>query len=88
MLKGYQKRVIYLKNTGSEIFKEAYFVVDERKETESVSAKELVDEANRIIEENYFSKRKKHINLKLCLFSFSCGALVCALPFLICMFVR
>ena len=32
MLKGYQKRVIYLKNTGSEIFKEAYFVVDERKE--------------------------------------------------------
>ena len=50
-MRGYQKRVVYLKNPGSAIFEEAYFVIrdgQECKETE----KSIVDEANRIIREN------------------------------------
>jgi hypothetical protein len=52
MVRGYQKRIIYLKNTRSRYFDEAYFVVKEDRATESAPHDELVEEANRIIEEN------------------------------------
>ena len=50
-MKGYQKRVIYLKNTGSHIFDEAYFVVSREGES-AVTKGDMVVEANRIIEES------------------------------------
>ena len=50
-LKGYQKRVIYLKNTGSHIFDEAYFVVSREGEG-ALTKSDMVLEANRIIEES------------------------------------
>ena len=48
-MRGCQKRVIYLKNTGSRHFEEAYFVI---RSGESSSDKSMIDEANRIISEN------------------------------------
>ena len=48
-MRGYQKKVIYLKNTGSRHFEEAYFVV---RPGEKASPDKMIDEANRIIEEN------------------------------------
>ena len=48
-MRGYQKRVIYLKNTGSRHFEEAYFVV---RSGEVASPEKMIDEANRIVEEN------------------------------------
>lgn len=51
MVRGYQKRVIFVKNTGSRIFDEAYFVLSEREPCKREKA-DMIAEANRIIEEN------------------------------------
>jgi hypothetical protein len=58
MVRGYQKRVIYLKNTRSRHFDEAYFVVKEDSTLSGVPHGELVEEANRIIDENYLENEK------------------------------
>lgn len=50
MVRGCQRKVIFLKNTESEIFSEAYFIVDGR--SPRVSETDMVREANRIIENN------------------------------------
>ena len=50
-MRGYQKRVVYLKNPGSAIFEEAYFVIKEGQESKE-NEKSIIDEANRIIREN------------------------------------
>lgn len=68
-MRGYQKKVVYLKNTGSSVFEEAYFVIKENTETEDCEKEELdlLQEANRIIEENtdFEVKRKsRRINLR------------------------
>ena len=61
-MRGYQKRVVYLKNTGSAIFEEAYFVIktDKRNGTyKAYTGEALIEEANRIIEENVKAKHDK-----------------------------
>lgn len=50
-MRGCEKRVIYLKNTGSDLFDEAYFVVSQVGEIASPESCDMVSEANRIIEE-------------------------------------
>lgn len=50
MVRGCQRKVIFLKSTESEIFSEAYFIVDEK--ATSTSEADMVREANRIIDEN------------------------------------
>ncbi len=52
-MKGYQKKVIYMKNTGSRHFEEAYFVLRSDTERKNVSCNEMVEEANKIIAENF-----------------------------------
>ena len=56
-MRGYQKKVIFLKNTGSHLFDEAYFVVSPN----GAAAKkdDMVIEANRIIEESIGAKDKE-----------------------------
>lgn len=49
MVRGYQKRVVFMKNTGSEFFDEAYFVVCDSEHTQSDA--DMISEANRIIDE-------------------------------------
>ncbi len=49
-MRGYQKRIIFLKHTGSRIFDEAYFLVNPSCENENEN--DMVLEANRIIEDN------------------------------------
>ena len=49
-VKGYQRKVIFLKNTGSPYFDEAYFVVS--RAGASVGQSDMVEEANRIISES------------------------------------
>ncbi|MBE6538164.1 MAG: hypothetical protein E7671_01705 [Ruminococcaceae bacterium] len=64
MLKGCQKQMIVLRGTGSEIFDEAYFILksnekDRRGGGRCYSAEEnaaMLFEANRILEENRFSR--------------------------------
>lgn len=51
MVRGCQKKIIYLKNTGSEVFDEAYFVVNDKKISENNRECDMVEEANKILNE-------------------------------------
>ena len=57
-MRGYQRRVIFLKNTGSALFEEAYFVMRSEEMTEGKSEADMVSEAGRIIEENFGKRRR------------------------------
>ena len=61
MVRGCQKRVIFLKNTDSTVFSEAYFIVNEDKENENLGERDLVCEANRIINEKVGYPERKPI---------------------------
>ena len=52
MLKGCQRKIIVMKNTGSNIFEEAYFVLRENAVKAHISETDMIEEANRIIKEN------------------------------------
>ena len=79
-MRGYQKRVIYIKNTGSEMFEEAYFVVKSDTPRDFGTHECLVDEANRIIRENFENrKRRALIYIKRAALPFLLGALISVL---------
>ena len=77
-MRGYQRRVIFLKNTGSALFEEAYFVMRSEEMAEGKSEADMVSEATRIIEENFGKRkrRRKIPTLLTLLFSFLGGALL------------
>ncbi len=52
MVKGCERRVVYLKNTDSSVFEEAFFVMKDAKTQKPPSSMEMVREANRILSEN------------------------------------
>lgn len=68
-MKGCQRKVIFLKSTGCDLFDEAYFVVSRESEEKKVSEDSMIAAANRIISDSIElekgKKRKKII--KLCL---------------------
>jgi hypothetical protein len=79
-MRGYQRKVIFLKDTGSHLFDEAYFVVSRKGEEASICKSDMIFEANRIIKESltYREKRVKGIRSLLrlnILIPFSVGAL-------------
>jgi hypothetical protein len=51
-VRGYQKKVIFLKNTGSHLFDEAYFVMSREGESAASGQFDMVLEANKIIDES------------------------------------
>ena len=77
-MRGYQRRVIFLKNTGSALFEEAYFVMRSEEMAEGKSEADMVSEATRIIEENFGKRksRRKIPTLLTLIFSFLGGALL------------
>lgn len=86
MVRGYQKRIIHLKNTESAVFDEAFFLVNERNSV-GVGEKELIREANRIVDEslrNKDSKRKRVIEAVKRIGIFLIGAFI---GFLLCLLI-
>lgn len=77
-MRGYQRRVIFLKNTGSALFEEAYFVMRSEEMTEGKSEADMVSEAGRIIEENFGKRKRRRILPKLLtlIISFLSGAIL------------
>ena len=80
MVRGCQRKIIYLKNTDSQAFDEAYFLINEER-SRTMGEKELIREANRIVEESlgYKDKRKKQNRTGLIIYgvsTFLLGALV------------
>lgn len=84
-MRGCQKRVVFLKNTGSSIFEGAYFVLKEDKNGKPCATEgDMVLEASRIIEEVSEGKKKKLPTYSLLVFSFLLGAaLSCVILLLI-----
>ena len=73
MIKGCQKRVLWVKNIDSDCFDGAFFIVSDKSEVKKRTEYSMVAEANRIISEtpitNYFGIEKAEesntsINLK------------------------
>ena len=80
-MRGCQKKVIFLKNTGCELFDEAYFVVSRECEEKNVCEDSMIAAANRIIKDSIEldkEKRKKR---------FIKGAIKITLPFLLGAFI-
>ena len=79
-MRGYKKKVIFIKNTGSEMFEEAFFVLKSDSKEEKKQKKltrDMVYEANRVIDEKIDSDRKRKICIALTgIISFLCGALI------------
>lgn len=57
VIKGIQKNMVVVKNTGSRIFEEAYFILREKADS-SGKKQDMVTEANRIIAANTLSPEK------------------------------
>jgi hypothetical protein len=55
MVRGCQKKIIYLKSTGSKVFDEAYFVVSDKSPSDNLAERDMVQEANRILDECVFT---------------------------------
>lgn len=51
-MRGAEKKVIHLKNTGSSLFSEAYFIVNEGRDNSRAQIKDMLSEADRIIDES------------------------------------
>ncbi|MBE6700339.1 MAG: hypothetical protein E7582_00410 [Ruminococcaceae bacterium] len=49
MIKGFNRRVVVMKNTGSDMFDEAYFIVKENFFGRGKSGRSAVDEAKQIV---------------------------------------
>ena len=85
-MRGYQKRVIYLKNIGSSVFEEAYFVIKPgcKRLEENKNEPNFINEANRIIEESVkpYKNKRGAIGIKETVFFIS-GFLISALIFLL-----
>lgn len=63
MIKGCQKKIIMINDTGSDMFEQAYFIVKDEAQGAVCSKNDMIREANRIIENNllapYFSPVKR-----------------------------
>ena len=57
MLKGCQKKIIFLKNTGSDIFEEAYFVI--KPDYDGMNTDDIVCEATKIANKMSYGNDKR-----------------------------
>lgn len=57
-MRGYQRKVIHIKKTGSYLFDEAYFVLSREGEDLHVGEDDMVTEANRIINDERYRRLK------------------------------
>ena len=86
MYKGNQKRMIAIKDPGSKYFEEAYFIMKEDRERDESEIKDMIEEANRIIENGLKKKRPARFKAKYALYAMS-GAGVCSLIVSIVLFI-
>lgn len=59
MVKGCERRVVIYKSKNSRYFTEAHFIMKEGLELDRESKRDIIDEANRIVRECSFDKRKR-----------------------------
>ncbi len=82
-IKGCARRMVVLNGVGGSVFETAYFIV--KAGADEVSNSDMMREANRIIEENCFSRRRKKVRKAAVLFTGICiGAAAVGLVWLLC----
>ena len=64
-MRGYQKKIIFLKNVNCEVFEEAYFVIRCEEKMRKNSHATMVAEAKRIIEESFGPQKRRFKFLKI-----------------------
>gem|GEM_PF-6516455 len=84
---GSQKKMIKIKNPGSKFFEEAYFILREDFAENDSDIKDMVDEANRIID-NMQKRKKKSSNPYLPLYIISAFAVCISIISVIILLVR
>ena len=84
-MRGYQRKVIHIKNTGSYLFDEAYLVLSRDGEDLGLGEDDMVTEANRIINDKSYKgiKRGIFIRYKRQIISLSVGIMIGALTSLL-----
>ena len=65
MVRGCQRRVVFLKNTDSSVFSEAYFILTDNDNTRGMSDEDMIREANRIIDESVGIREREPIGKTL-----------------------
>ncbi len=65
MVRGCQKKIIYLKNTDSGVFDEAYFLVSDSALGNDMDERDMIAEANRILDECVFDGERKSTKRKI-----------------------
>ncbi len=90
MIKGCQKRMIFIKNTGCDLFDEAYFVLKNDIPATEDTQNDIIRTATAIINEHEFPfskrkrvKKKRSKALLFFLLGALLGASICALAFII-----
>lgn len=94
MIKGCQKNVIWLRNTESEVFEQAYFILSDAASLKKKSEGDIIAEARRIIEQspcgNYFGgsstyprSKRKPTSAMVKLFFFLLGAVAAGVPMML-----
>ncbi len=77
MVKGCQRKMVCLKQTGSEWFEEAYFILREEKQADPCDEESLLKEADRILSAQSVGKGKGKLGLaKDRILWFALGALL------------
>lgn len=75
MIKGSERRMIYIRDTGSNLFREAYFVL--RENAPASSEKDMIAEAERIIRERFVPGAvKKRRDKKTFIGGFLCATVI------------
>lgn len=74
--KGCERKMIMIKNTGSDYFDEAYFILKEKQNTKAyVNEDDMLKEANRIVNDNMISLKPREAKkiFKPDIFTFCAG---------------
>ena len=79
MLKGCQRKIILVKDTGSPLFSEAYFVLSE--EAEDKRGDDIVEEATRIVVGESRILPERRGRTRAWIFGFLLGAISCGFLF-------
>ena len=83
MIKGCKRNIVWLKNTNSDVFDEAIFLVNDENEKEKINVNDVLEDVEKIIKEtpnsNQNVERKNNINIfflkmKMFLFGLLFGA--------------
>ena len=77
MYKGYKRKVVVVRDTGSALFESAYFVI--RENADGHSMRDMIKEASRIIKEK--TAEDECPNSLKRFFSFSLGCAICSVTF-------